>query len=163
MESNTIPVATAIDNIVRENKIFRFASELECCTNEIRKNNIRLILRSLQDKSEEKAIKARENITSLCNKITEAQLKKKWIRLTLDQKVSQITKYYEGIEEDEDTQKELIKKAFDLLEAGKLKSKMITYDEKEGKIVNINLEFKEPKKKKNVSEKSDSVTSSDSD
>jgi hypothetical protein len=145
-------INTKIDNINRENRIYKFTSELEyLLTNNHNSERIPLlreILKILQNNNDDKELKARENITNLCNKLTENQLKKKWVRLTLDYKIDQIKKYclekFENNEERVKIQEKILK----LLEEGKLKQNLIEYNEKIGKIINIEYEIKEHIKKK---------------
>jgi fructosamine-3-kinase len=165
MESN---ISTIIDNIVRENKIFRFASELQSTENEERKEMLREILKKLHNDTNDKSEKAREEISKICVKINENQMKKKWFRLSIEQKIEQITKYidekYVNNAEIKTKEKEL-KKILDMLNEDKLENKHVEYDEKNGKIVNIDYEKKlkaKLKKKSNKDKKSES-SSSDSE
>jgi hypothetical protein len=148
MESN---IGTIIDDIVRENKIYRFASELQHTENSERKEMLRDILKKLHNDTNDKSEKAREEITKICIKINENQMKKKWFRLTQEQKIEQITKYYENTKGGEtEAEKKII---LDLLKYEKLENKFVEYDEKNGKIINIIYEKDKKTKPKKQSKK----------
>ena len=68
---DTTSIGTTIDNIVRENKIFRVAAELEHTNNAERKTLFREILRQLQSRENEIQEKARENVNAVCSRLTE--------------------------------------------------------------------------------------------
>jgi hypothetical protein len=146
----TISTNTEIEKIIRDNKIFRFASELQYSDNEKRKELLREILTRLKNNNsdDEKAIKAREEITKIRDKLNENQLKKKWHRLLEEQKVDQIKKYFDEKIEDIAARKIEMNKVLELLKNGDLANKYVIYDEKNGKIENIEYE-KEIKKKQN--------------
>lgn len=159
MESN---IGTIIDDIVRENKIYRFASELQYTENNERKEMLRDILKKLHNDTNDKSEKAREEITKICIKINENQMKKKWFRLTQDQKTEQIEKFYKD-KEDGEKEKKII---LDLLKEDKLENKFVEYDDKNGKILNITYEKKtkvKPKKQNKKKVKDETSSSSDSD
>lgn len=158
METN---IGTIIDDIVRENKIYRFASELQHTENTERKEILREILKKLHNDTNDKSEKAREEITKICVKINENQMKKKWFRLAQEQKIEQIEKYYADKEDGEKEKKVVI----DLLKKEKLENKHVEYDDKNGKIINIIFE-KEKKtklKKKDKKKAKEESSSSDSD
>lgn len=144
---NEISINTTIDQIVIENKIFRFASELQYIEDDNRKYLLRKILRKLQNDNSDKSSKAREEIAKITQKINENQMKKKWFRLTNEQKTEQIKKYFEKKIEDVEKRDNEIKKVLDMLELESLKNKDIVYNEKEGYIENIEYEKEKNKKK----------------
>ena len=143
----TVSINTTIDNVIRENKIYRFSSELQYNEDEDRKKSLRDILKQLQNDNNDKSSKARENLNVICEKLNQNQLKKKWYRLTKDQKIDQITKYYEEKIENEITRKNTISNVLEMLESEKLKNKNVEYNEKDGKIINIEIEIKNVKEK----------------
>ena len=163
MESN---ISTIIDNIVRENKIFRFASELQSTENEERKEMLREILKKLHNDTNDKSEKARDEISKICVKINENQMKKKWFRLSIEQKTEQITKYidekYLNNTEIKTKDKEL-KTILYMLNDNKLENNHVEYDEKKGKIVNIDYEKKLKTKSKKISNKDKKSELSSSD
>lgn len=149
----------SIDSIVRENKIYRFASELQYCENEKRKDMIRKILKKIHNDTNDKSEKAREEITKICSKINENQMKKKWFRLFDEQKEEQIKKYYE---ENKDKQEEQ-KKILEMLKNNILENKFVDYDEKNGKIINIELKKEKKVKTQSKSKTKKEESESDSD
>lgn len=144
---DTTSIGTTIDNIVRENKIFRVAAELEHTNNAERKTLFREILRQLQSRENEIQEKARENVNAVCSRLTENQFKKTWNRLTTEQKEEQIKRFFQKDDEEE------CEKIMKMLHDGKLKIKMVEYDKKLGKIEGF--DFEKPTKKKVVSENED--------
>jgi len=130
-----------IDTIVKENKIFRFASELECCNCPNRTKMLNSILKKLHSDSSDMSEKSKSQVETLCEKINLEALKKKWFKLTKEQKEEQIKKYYSQEENKDEEYQETIK----LLNEDKLENKNVEYDEKNGKIINIKKQ--ETKKK----------------
>jgi hypothetical protein len=149
---DTTSIGTTIDNIVRENKIFRIAAEFEHTDNAERKILFREILRQLQSRETEIQERARENVNAVCSRLTESQFKKTWQRLTIEQKEEQINRFFKDGSDDEESEKIL-----KMLHEGKLKIKMVEYDKKLGKIEGFN--FEKPTKKKVISESDDSENS----
>jgi hypothetical protein len=155
-----VSINTTIDQIVIENKIFRFASELQYTDDDGRKYLLREILRRLQNDNSDKSSKARDEINKISEKINESQMKKKWFRLSNEHKIEQIKKYFEKKIEDIEKRNVEIEKVLKMLESDSLKNKDVTYNEKEGKIENIDYEkVKKEKSKKKAKEESDSNTS----
>ena len=70
-----VSINTTIDQIVIENKIFRFASELQYTDDDGRKYLLREILRRLQNDNSDKSSKARDEI----NKIPLPKTEKEWL------------------------------------------------------------------------------------
>lgn len=143
-----ISINTTIDQIVIENKIFRFASELQYTDDDNRKSLLREILRRLQNDNSDKSTKARDEINKISEKINENQMKKKWFRLTDEQKMEQIKKYFEKNIENVEKRDNEIEKVLKMLKSNSLNNKDVTYDEKNGKIEKIEYEKKEKTKKK---------------
>ncbi len=155
-----VSINTTIDQIVIENKIFRFASELQYTDDDGRKYLLREILRRLQNDNSDKSSKARDEINKISEKINESQMKKKWFRLSTEHKIEQIKKYFDKKIEDVDKRNVEMEKVLKMLESDSLKNKDVTYNEKEGKIENIDYEkVKKEKSKKKAKEESDSNTS----
>mgnify|MGYP005866212781 CR=1 FL=1 len=136
------PISVILDQITIENKIFRFASELQYTENDERKILLREILRKLQNDNSDKSVKAQTIIDSVREKLNQNELKKKWFRLSKDKKKEQIKLYYESKVEDINERKNLIEKVLLLLENDKLENKNVIYNEKDGKIENIDLNVK---------------------
>ena len=161
---DNISFNTTIDDIKREHKINRFAAEYEHTNDMKRKNDLREILKLLQNKNDEISEKARDDINNFCIKIRESQYKKAWHCLLPEQKKEQIERYYKEKIEDEDKRNNEITKMMDFLKDGKLKQKMISYDRVGGKILEINYEEeKKPVKNKTKSKNDKKKSESDSD
>jgi hypothetical protein len=161
---NEISINTTIDQIVIENKIFRFASELQYTEDDGRKYLLREILRRLQNDNSDKSSKAREEINKISEKLNENQMKKKWFRLSNEHKIEQIKRYFEKKIDDVEKRNIEMEKVLKLLESDSLKNKDVTYNEKEGKIENIDYDKvkKEKSKKKVKEEKKDKKNDNDS-
>lgn len=136
------PNSVILDQLTIENKIFRFASELQYTENDERKLSLREILRKLQNDNSDKSAKAQTVIDNVREKINQNELRKKWFRLTKEKKIEQIISYYESKIKDVDERKKQIEKVLLLLENDKLINKNVDYNEKEGKIENIDLDVK---------------------
>jgi hypothetical protein len=141
-----ISINTIIENIVKDNKITRFSSELQYSNfgGEERKNKIREILKRLSNNNSEheKSNKAKDDIANLCNIVNENALKKKWIKLTLDQKTGQIEKYFKLKIDDAELCLKEVDKIIDMIKNDKITNKSFTYNEKEGKLEDIKLNEK---------------------
>lgn len=116
-----------IDDIVRDNYIFRFASELQQTSDEERKDAIRSIINKIQYNNPQSS---QDKLSSICNNIDEFLLKKTWGRLNIEQKINRIKFYMEG--KDDDAQ-EII----DMLKNGTLKNSDVDYDKTSGCIKSI--------------------------
>ena len=136
---------TIIDNIVRENKIYRMSCELEHIDNKERKESLREVLSMLRNKDVDKSERARENINNVCNKLTESKFKKGWNRLLTEQKEEQLNRFFKD-EKNDDIKKKVLK----LFNDGKLKQKMVEYDKTNGKIISFNLGKQSGKKEIDV-------------
>ena len=145
----TQSVDTQIDELVRDNKIHRFAYELENTTDDSRKTSIMSILKLLQGtKEEEKDALAKSKRTKLYDDIDIFSLKRKWNKLSTIQKQNRLKDYCTTTINDQKIRSETEKKLFDMLENATLKPKFIVYDVNEGKITSITIEEKAPRKVK---------------
>lgn len=147
------PVSVLLDQITIENKIFRFASELQYTENDERKLVLREILRKLQNDTSDKSAKAQSIIDNVREKINKNELKKKWYRLTKDNKIDQIKSYFNSNIEDINERKIQTDKVLSLLENDNLINKNVIYNEKEGKIEGFDLEITKIMAKKNIKKK----------
>ena len=156
-------VDNQIDELVKENMIHRFASELQNTTGEERNKEIREILQILQRvKNTENDLKgARDKLKKIYDNIDNEALKRKWNRLTALQKQNRIKDFLKTTIKDEKTRGITEKKFISMLEEGKLKQKFVEYDRSTGKISSINIVGDEKKKVK-VETKSESEESSSS-
>jgi hypothetical protein len=126
-----------IDNIIKENKLYRFNQELADTdyTDESRKqliNEIILSLTSFKNTQQINEEKLQEHIKIL----KEEQYKKKWQFLNTDQRTNRLNEYY-ARNSIKDTV--IIKKLSELLMSGGLTSKQIKYDHLRSIITEITL------------------------
>jgi hypothetical protein len=143
MSTNTI-----IENMIRDNKIHRFSSELQSTNDEAKKILLREILKRLTNNNEnEKSVKARNELSKMRDKFNENQMKKKWFRLSKEQKEEQIIKYLNETIEDDKKRDEEFEKLKKMLENDELENKFVIYNEKEGKIEELNYSEKKKVKK----------------
>jgi hypothetical protein len=137
-------VDNQIDEMINESKIYRFASELQHTEDESRKTSLRSILAILQrtDKTVklEKELNARQKINDMFDKIEISALKKLWSRLNDKQKENRIKLYVSEMVMDDAKKSGYEKKLLELFETKKLKKTLIEYDEKEGKIISVDVE-----------------------
>jgi len=137
-------VDNQIDEMINESKIYRFASELQHTEDENRKTSLRSILAILQrtDKTVklEKELNARQKINDMFDKIEISALKKSWARLNDKQKENRIKLYVSEMIMDDAKKSGYEKKLLELFETKKLKKTQIEYDEKEGKIISVDVE-----------------------
>lgn len=142
MEHEKSPL-TQIDSFISENKIYRFASELQYITDETRKNELRQILNIMRasDKTneEKKTEHSRKKIDDLFDKIQETAYKKTWGKLNLNQKRNRIIAYVNEISMDDNKKEELKAKLTNMINNKKLKQTLIEYNSKDGVISKIDL------------------------
>jgi hypothetical protein len=119
-----------IDNIIKENKLFRFTTEYAHTINPDRKNILEHIIRAFDTSNTISCTK--NKLEQIYNKIDENCLKKKWGRLTDEQKKDRLKLYYN---DDQDKYNMIVK----LLEEKKLKQSCVEYDTISSKIISIKL------------------------
>lgn len=128
-----------IEELIKENMIHRFASELQNTEKEERKKEIREILYQLQRKNTNNPKDAREKLNEIYNDIDQETLKRKWGRLTIMQKKDRIKSFLIQTITDEEERDNMEKKIYQMLDDGKLKPKFVVYDHSAGKITEINI------------------------
>jgi hypothetical protein len=120
-----------VSDIIKDNKIFRFASELNSTTEESRKLAIKAIIqKSVTQKT------ALEEFNLNLEKLDKLQYKKQFYRLKSFQREDRIKKYTERMFKD--VTYSLANQIIELLNTGKLKNKDIEYDIDKCEIVTIN-------------------------
>jgi hypothetical protein len=120
-----------VSDIIKENKIFRFASELNSTTEETRKLAIKAIIqKSVTQKT------PLEEFNLNLEKIDKLQYKKQFYRLKSFQKEDRIKKYTEKMFKD--ITYSLANQIIELMNTGKLKNKDVDYDIDKCEIVTIN-------------------------
>lgn len=134
-----------IEEIIAENKIYRFASELQGIEDETRKTQLRNILAILQrcDKNtkEEKEEATQQKLGQIFAKEAEFALKKSWGKLNESQRTNRIKYYISKMIMDTPKKQEYEKKVLDLQTSKKLKKTQVVYDEKIGEIITIDVEI----------------------
>lgn len=127
-----------IDSIIKENKLFRYRSELEDVSkvnSSINRKRVKLLKKII--KKEESIKTDREEREDKLKKhfdiINEQQYIKKWQYLNTEQKLDRFDKFIKKVEIEDDIIDELIEKISD----NSLKSKNITYDKNKCMILNI--------------------------
>jgi predicted transcriptional regulator len=151
-----------IDDIIRENKIHRFASELQYTSLEERKAILREILQLSPNKKDlqlnDAKTDARNKINKIYDSIGENSLKKKWISLTTSQKQERIKSYIKNSVKDDKLVITLVSKFLSMLEKRTLKQSYVEYDHHKGEIISLNIPPKpeKPTKIKKTSIESDS-------
>jgi hypothetical protein len=137
-----LSVDTQIDEIIRENKIYRFAYEFERTEDADRKAEIKKILNILQGtKEQEREDAAKSKLNKIYDNIDKFSLKRKWTKLSVAQKQDRIKEYLNLSIKDEKLREGVKEKLFTMLDDGKLKTtKLVDYDVENAQIKSINLE-----------------------
>lgn len=142
MEVPIINMNTIIDKMISENKIYRFASELQYTESDERKEMLRDILRKLQinnisneEKEKDKSEKAKDVINTLSEKINKGSLQKKWNKLTKDQKMERIKLFFEKNKDSKLNEEKILQ----MVDDDTLLNKYIEYDDVETEIKSINI------------------------
>ncbi len=128
-----------INEIIRENLIFRFAIELEYTDDEYRKEELKNKLNKIQfsDKIEQDDTKTK--LDDIFSKIDEFTLKKQWAKLSTTQKTERI-RHFISLKKLSDDKTLLIIKTIDkLIKNKKLKTSYIEYNVELGQIDEINI------------------------
>lgn len=133
-----------IDELIRECKIYRFASELNSTEDENRKTILRNILSILQrcdkETKEEKIELTQKKLNDIFDKEDAHALKKSWGRLNEIQKTNRIKNFVSKMIMDNTKKQQYENKLLELLGTKKLKKSQVEYDEKNGEITNIDIE-----------------------
>ena len=154
------------DAITKNNKVFRFSSELQYTKDATRQKEITSIINWFN------GIKTTEDnaqslLTEMCKDLSDQSMKKKWSRLCPIQKITKIKEYLEQTIKNKSDRDKIQNLAIDMINKGGLKTaKEIKYDDKNFKIIEIHKLKKEMAKIKKNSEsssESESSLSEDSD
>jgi hypothetical protein len=121
-----------VDEIIKDNKLFRFASELQCTTEDARKLELTEEIKNLNISKQSNEEKAKKKIEDMCKVITVNSGKKKWFRLNKDIQMEKLLEYIERSKTDKST---ILK----LYTDGKLKGKKIIYNDEKGIIEKITI------------------------
>ena len=121
-----------LDEIIKDNRIFRYVSEMQESTDEKRKTELIDEIKNLNMQKQTNEEKAKGKIEQMCKAITVNSGKKKWFRLNED---IQITKLNEYIEKNNLNKEDIMK----LYRSKALKGKKIVYDTELGVIKELKI------------------------
>lgn len=139
-----------IDEIIKENKIHRFACELQYTTDTDRRNIINEIIRFSQIETQE-TLDPRTKLDNITSNIDSKSMKQSWGKLDVYYKINRMETYLNKTIEDKTNRKKLLKQLTEMLENGKLKtSKEIDYNKELGEIVSISFIVFDDKNKEYV-------------
>lgn len=127
----------SISEIIRVNKVERFASELQHTPNKERKNIIISILQGIQDVQLDAKTSSIDQFNNMSDKIGKMVLKKQWHRLQEFQKIDRIDDYVKRTYNENEHYEKIKKSIVDNFLSGKIDNKSIKYDETEGEIKEI--------------------------
>lgn len=128
-------IDTQIDDIIRENKIHRFALELQQTQDSRRKMLIKEILQILEGKSNFSTNGARDKLNKIYERFDNNALKKRWVRLTNTQKENRIKEYITRTNKEPSLENNIL----DNMKNNSLKNSLVDYDSKECIINNIDI------------------------
>lgn len=156
MNNEGMSVDSQIDQLVRENMIHRFASELQNTTGEERKEQIREILRITQ-RSEKDPMEAKNKLLKIYSNIDTELLKRKWTKLSDLQKKDRLREYAKRTIVDEKKRKKVENKIIKMLNDKTLKQKQVNYDNVIGQIksIDIDIDIEESSSDESESEESE--------
>ena len=122
-----------INDLVRDNKIYRYIYELQNSKNENEKIEIQNILNELQNKKS-KNENSLDNLKNHISEIESMKFKKIWSRLKDFQKEDRLLKFLNSLEIKNDIREKII----NLFNDGKLNSsKDVEYDNEKCEIINL--------------------------
>jgi hypothetical protein len=128
-----------INEIIKENLIFRFAIELEYTEDEERKNQLKIKLDKLQFTDKMDKEETQTKLDDMFSKIDEFTLKKPWSKLSTKQKNERIDHFIKT-KKLSDSEILLIKSTIDkFIKNKKLKTSYIEYNIEMGQIDEINI------------------------
>ena len=146
-------IKNEINDLVRDNKIYRYIFELQTSKNENEKIELQNILNELQN-NKPKNINSLDNLKNHINEIECMKFKKIWSRLKDFQKEDRLLKFLDSLELKNDIKEKII----NLFNEGKLNSsKDVEYDNEKCEIISLkylekdendNFIFKEKSNKK---------------
>jgi hypothetical protein len=133
-------VDTKIDEIIRDNKIFRYALELQNTTDVERKELIKLKLINLQGITpKELSTTVKTKLDTIYDNIDSFTLKQKWTKLKDKQKMERIKLFIESSDLSSSKKIQLDKTIIEMIKNKTFKIAYIDYDSKNGKILSINI------------------------
>ena len=131
-----------IDRLIKENKLYRFKSELSDTTDETRINALTKLINLYEAHKDEKQIKD-DILKAHLKVLNDSQYQKKWQFFNSEQKMNRINEYIERTEIKDNNIITFLKNG---INDNKLKSKDIKYDNIKCHIVSINIPIESSKK-----------------
>jgi hypothetical protein len=133
METSTVD--NQIDEIIKDNKIFRFASELQGTTDSERKKQLKTIIHVLQGAQYENS---HQKIVEMYDDIDKHIYEQRWVKLNKEQKKFKINEFLNETIKDQDNKNIIKTEMNELIDKNKLRTiKDVEYDSKTSKIINI--------------------------
>lgn len=165
-----------INEIIHQNKIRRFASELNDIqnTNIERSNDVKKIIslmnRNIKNETndlndvngtnkitENKTIEKKTKLSEIYEKINNDTLHSKWSKLSIPQQKNRIKEYLKSTIVDLEKQKKAENLLFNLIESQKIKKNAVTYDTDKSQVTGIFIkEYQEIIQENESSESTDS-------
>jgi hypothetical protein len=135
-ENSTI--CNEIEDQIKNNQIYRFASELSHTTENDRKQALKTITNNLQKKPVDPTDNARNKLTKMFSDVDIELLKRPWNKIPDLHKESKITEYVNDKYKDNENKTDILTLLLEVLGKGQLKTiKQVEYDRKQSKITNI--------------------------
>lgn len=149
-----------IDDIVKQNKLRRFASEIGAVKDNIeRVAEIKQIMSVLQGASEYNfETSAKSKINEIYDKINAQTLHWRWSKLSTPQQKDRIKEYLKVAVVDAKKRSDAEALIFSLIDSGKLKKNSVTYDTEKSQVTGIFI-----KEYQDIIQESESESESNSD
>jgi hypothetical protein len=133
----TTSIDNQIDEIIKDNKLFRFASELQDTTDDERKKQLKIIIQLLQGKEPDDAHK---KLHEMYKDIDKQIYEQRWTKLTKAQKIVKIKEFLKSNISDSEERKNIETELIQLVNNGRLRTiRDVTYDSKQSKIITISI------------------------
>lgn len=129
-----------LDDIIKHNKLHRFASELGSTTDQYRKAELKEVIRILEGTSKYNfETSAKSKLNQIYDKIYNDTLHWKWTKLSIPQQRDRIKDYLKNTIVDTIKRESAEKLLIGLVDNEKLKKTAIAYDTEKGQITGIFL------------------------
>jgi hypothetical protein len=131
-------ITNELDEIIKENMLYRFKTELNYCVEDDKIEVIKQIIKELNKDiiNYDTKVINKNKLDNFLNNMTNNKFKQVWARLNIDQKFTKLEEYIN--EQNFSNKKDLIKKVRNLLNENKLvSSKEVDYDKELCKINKI--------------------------
>ncbi len=155
-----------IDNIIKTNKVRRFASELNHTQNSDTKRaaDIKKIMDLLGASEKKHEDMKKSKLTEIYDKINTQTLHWKWSKLSIPQQKDRVKEYLKITVLDPKKKEEAEKLIFGLINSEKLKKNAITYDTEKSQVTGIFIkEYQDIIQNSDSDSESESASSSESE